>query len=92
MQRSCLSNIAMACVGQREPENAIAALWQIKQQLHEDWDDQEYISMANAYLIANRLDSAQYYLNMAEIRHDDDPIAIARLKAQQHEFISEPAN
>ena len=81
MQRSCLSNIAMACVGQREPENAIAALWQIKQQLHEDWDDQEYISMANAYLIANRLDSAQYYLNMAEIRHDDDPIAIARLKS-----------
>lgn len=37
--------------------------------------------MANAYLIANRLDSAQYYLNMAEFRHDDDPIAIARLKS-----------
>ena len=47
MQRSCLSNIAMACVGQREPENAIAALWQIKQQLHEDWDDQEWCLLYN---------------------------------------------
>lgn len=81
MQRSCLSNIAMACVGQNEPENAIAALWRIKQQLHEDWDNQEYISMANAYLIANRLDSAQYYLHKAELLHDDDPITITRLKS-----------
>lgn len=81
MQRSCLSNIAMACIGQNDPNNAISALWQIKHRLHENWDDQEYISMANAYLIANRLDSAQYYLRLAEFQKNLDPIAIARLKS-----------
>ncbi len=66
MMQFTLGNLAYARIGQEQPDDACALLWQIRHRLHRDWSDRERVIMTLAQLAADRLDSARRYLHLAQ--------------------------
>lgn len=66
MMQFTLGNLAYTRIEQSMPDDACALLWQIRHRLHRDWADRDRIIMAFAHLAADRLDSACYYLHLAQ--------------------------
>lgn len=65
MMQFIFGNLAYARIGQEQPDDACAMLWQIRHRLRRDWSDRERVIMTLAQLAAGRLDSARYYLHRA---------------------------
>ena len=68
MMRHTLGSISQTHIIQDQPDKASATLWQIRHRFHCEWNDYELVTMAFAHHVANRLDSARYYLHLAEKR------------------------
>lgn len=66
VMRIAISNMSLAHIEQQRPLDAIAALWSIVNELHEELDKYEIVSMAISQQKAGRTDSARYYLDRAE--------------------------
>ncbi|MDE6375524.1 MAG: hypothetical protein K2L09_07355 [Alistipes sp.] len=66
MMQFTLGNLALTYIAQDQPEKAGALLWQIRHRLHREWHGDDLVNMAFAHLVADGLDSAQYYLHLAE--------------------------
>ncbi|MDE6046055.1 MAG: hypothetical protein K2G10_01980, partial [Alistipes sp.] len=66
MMQFTLGNLALINIVQDQSDEACALLWQIRHRLQRDWNGNDLVNMAFAHLIADRLDSAQYYLHLAE--------------------------
>ncbi|MCM1150539.1 MAG: hypothetical protein NC209_08285 [Alistipes sp.] len=66
MMQYTLGAVAYTRIAQKLPNEACAMLWQIRHRLHRNWTDRELVIMTLAHLAADRLDSAQHYLHLAE--------------------------
>lgn len=66
MMQFTLGNLAYTRIAQQLPDEACPLLWQIRHRLHRDWADRDRTIMTLAHLAAGRLDSAQYYLHLAQ--------------------------
>lgn len=79
--RFAISSLALVNIEQGRPEDAIDALWQLRRGLQLEWDMHEIVNMAISQQMANRLDSARYYLAMAEsLFKSEPPASVAHLK------------
>ena len=66
MMQFTLGNLAYTRIAQRHSDEACALLWQIRHRLQRDWADRDRTFMALAHLADDRLDSALYYLHLAQ--------------------------
>jgi len=66
MMQCTLGSLALTHIVQNEPDKACSTLWQIRHRLHREWNGYQLANMAFAHQVAERLDSAQYYLRLAE--------------------------
>lgn len=72
MMQYTLASLALTHIVQEQPDDACAALWQIRHRLHRDWSDRERVIIILSHLAAERLDSACYYLQLAEAVIESD--------------------
>ena len=66
MMQFTLGNLACTRIAQRHSDEACALLWQIRHRLQRDWADRDRAFMALAHLADDTLDSALYYLHLAQ--------------------------
>lgn len=81
MQYSCLGNLALAYIGQDQPQRAAASLWEIRRRLHREWEAEENIAMALAQQAQGHADSARIYLERAGRQVGGKPSALAQWKS-----------
>ncbi|WP_301385149.1 hypothetical protein [uncultured Alistipes sp.] len=72
MMQFTLGDLAYTRIAQDMPDEACALLWQIRHRLHRNWSDRERVIITLAHLSAGRLDSACYYLQLAEAVIESD--------------------
>ncbi len=91
MMQFTLGSLAYTRIAQQRSDEACALLWQIRHRLQREWEDRERAFMALAHLADDTLDSALYYLHLAQanIRPDSPTRGLLNNVAAQVHFYAQ---